>query len=579
MSIFRHLILSIFAILFIQVSSFGQNTCKINGIVYDENDKAISYCSAVVYSEGKPVAGTMSDEHGRFSITIGRNGQECNLVIGFIGFFREEIKLIADKASINVGKITLKENTESLDDVIVTAKTDAAKSTVEHTVINADANMNASKGTALDLLSGSSTITVVNDGIAIRGNRNVLVLMDGIPTTVGDLSAIPAANIKNIEIVTNPDASYDSDGTAGIINIVSKKTLAKGFSGAIAANYGFNHYVTGNIALSYVRPKAAWRFNYNTKFEDDIIHTSLDRVIKSSGDHTFQQIEAQKNFFNTNIGIGADFKINKKNHLSVDIKCMLPRNNLRQDLHNTIEKGGVATEENRHNDVTWNRENIEGSIMYRHIIKPEVSDLTVRGSVSKIWGHRPSYYFLEGIQTHKSNSGGSPFISSLQADFKQKFKAGTLAAGVKMTYRRNDIYHEFYSFDGGIWTYSQTFSNDLLHNELVPAAYAMFSSKIGKNITYKAGLRGEASTVFLSSSHEGLSGWKKHNFFLAPSLSGTYRISENQDFSIAFSRRVGRPAYPQLNLPAITRPKFSIDRERQPVSQAKSARKLAPDLL
>ena len=36
-------------------------------------------------------------------------------------------------------------------------------------------------------------------------------------------------------------------------------------------------YVTGNIALSYVRPKAAWRFNYNTKFEDDIIRTSLDR--------------------------------------------------------------------------------------------------------------------------------------------------------------------------------------------------------------------------------------------------------------------------------------------------------------
>ena len=547
MSIFRHIIISAIGLLFINICAFGQTSCKISGSVYDENNTPVSYCSAVIYSEGKPVAGGITDEQGKFSISMSRNGREYILGVEFIGYKKAEMKFTADKAGIDVGRIVLKENAEIIGEAVVSAKTDAVKSTVEHTVINADANMSASKGSALDLLGGSSTVTVMNDGIAIRGNRNILVLMDGAPTTVSDLSTIPAANIKNIEIVTNPDASYDSDGTGGIINIVSKKTIAKGLSGVIAANYGFTNFVTGNIALSYVRGKAAWRLNYNTKFEGDEIHTNLNRVIKSSGDRIFQQIEADKKIFNTNIGIGADFKIDPRNSLSIDVKCILPRNNLKQDLHNTIDKGGITTQENRHNDVTWNRENIEGSIVYRHIIKPEVSDFTVRGSVSKIWGHRPSYYFLEGIQTHKSNSGGSPFISSLQADFKRKFKACTLAAGVKMTYRRNDIYHEFYSFDGSQWAYSDEFSNDLLHNELVPAAYAMFSSRIGKKFTYKAGLRSEAGTVFLSSAHEGLSGWKKHNFFLAPTLSGTYRIAENQDISLAFSRRVGRPAYPQLN--------------------------------
>lgn len=547
MDYFRHIIISIVAFIFIQLSAFGQTNCKVSGSVYDQNNAPVSYCSAVIYSQGKPIAGGITDEHGKFSVSIARNGEEYSLGIEFIGYEKAEMKFTADKVGFNAGKIVLRENAEMLGEAIVSAKADAAKSTVEHTVINAEANISGSKGSALDLLGGSSAVTIMNGEIALRGNRNILVLMDGIPTTLSDLSAIPAANIKNIEIVTNPDASYDSDGSGGIINIVSKKNLAKGFSGVIAANYGFNHDVTGNIALSYVRPKTAWRFNYNTRFEDDIIHTSLDRVIKSSADHIFQEITAAKNVFNTNIGIGADFKINPRNSLIVDVKCILPRNNMKQDLRNTIEKGGVATDENRHNDVTWNRENIEGSISYRHIIKPEVSDLTVRGSVSKIWGHRPSYYFIEGAKKHYSNSGGSPFISALQADFKQKFKAGTLAAGVKMTYRRNDIYHNFYSVDGNSWAYSNEFSNDLLHNELVPAAYAMFSSKIGKYFSYKAGLRGESSTVFLSSTHEGLKGWKKHNFFLAPTLSGTYRIDENQDISFAFSRRVGRPAYPQLN--------------------------------
>lgn len=547
MNLLKHIIISLAAFILISSSASGQNSSKVSGSVYDENGTPVAYCSAVIYSQGKPIAGGITDEQGKFGVSVSRNGAEYTLGIEFIGYEKAELKFTANKGVINIGRIVLKDNVEVLGEAVVSAKVDAARSTIEHTVINADANLTSSKGSALDLLGGSSTVTVMNDGIAIRGNRNILVLMDGIPTTVSDLSAIPAANIKNIEIVTNPDASYDSDGSGGIINIVSKKNLAKGFSGVFAANYGFNHYVTGNIALSYVRPKAAWRFNYNTRFEDDIIHTSLDRVIKSSTDHTFQEITAAKNVFNTNIGIGADFKINPRNSFIVDVKCILPRNNLKQDLSNTIEKGGVATHENRHNDVTWNRENIEGSISYRHIIKPEVSNLTIRGSISKIWGHRPSYYFIEGVKKHYSNSGGSPFLSALQADFKQKFKAGTLAAGVKMTYRRNDIYHNFYSVDGNSWAYSNEFSNDLLHNELVPAAYAMFSSKIGKYFSYKAGLRGESSTVFLSSTHEGLSGWKKHNFFLAPTISGTYRISENQDISFAFSRRVGRPAYPQLN--------------------------------
>ena len=88
----------------------------------------------------------------------------------------------------------------------------------------------------------------------------------------------------------------------------------------------------------------------------------------------------------------------------MDVKCILPRINMQQDLNNTSTVNAVTTEEYRHNDVTWNRENIEGSISYTHILKPEVSDLTLIGSVSKIWGHRPSYYYAEGEMTNSSNS-------------------------------------------------------------------------------------------------------------------------------------------------------------------------------
>ena len=531
--------------LFFNLNIFAQNnTSSIKGKVIDENDAPLPYVSVAVYQDDKIITGTITNDDGIFTLKVQQSDKELRLAFDFVGYIKEEIKTIPNKVKIEVSNIVLKENVVMLDDVVISSTAVAHKSTVEHTSINASANIASSKGNALDILSASSSVSTQNDVISIRGNSNILVLIDGVPTTVTDLSTIPAANIKTIDVITNPDASYDSEGTGGIINIIMKKESAKGFSGVIGANYGFNHFVTGNAAFSYNSKKASYRFSYNTKYEDDIINSSLTRLMKESGSLISQQMVSNRYTFNNNISMGADFRINKKNTVTVDLKYMSPRLNVKQDLQNTITHNGTSYE-SRHNDVTWNRDNIEAVVMYRHIIKPETSDISFRGSVSKIWGRRPSYYYVENELLNYSNSGGSPFISNFQTDFKQKLSRGTLSAGAKVTYRSNDIYHEFFDLENGNWIYSESFSNDLLHTELIPAAYVMFSSKnIGK-FSYKAGLRGEYSIVTLDSNHENID-TKKDDIFIAPSLSGTYKISDKQDLSLALSRRIGRPTYPQL---------------------------------
>ena len=526
---------------------FAQNNISsIKGKVIDENDSPLPYVSVAVYHDDKIITGAITNDEGIFALKVQQSEEELRLTFDFIGYVKKEIKIIPNKAKIEVDDVVLKENVVMLDDVVVSSTAVSHKSTVEHTTINASANIASSKGSALDILSASSSVSIQNEEISIRGNKNILVLMDGVPTTITDLSTIPAANIKSIDVITNPDASYDSEGTGGIINIIMKKESAKGFSGVLASNYGFNHFVTGNAGFSYNSKKASYRFNYNTKYEDDIINSSLTRLMKESGSLIKQQMISDRYTFNNNVSLGADFRINKKNTLTVDLKYMSPKLNVKQDLHNIIENGNIINKENRHNDVTWNRDNIEAVVMYRHIIKPEISDISFRGSVSKIWGKRPSYYYVGDIIQNYSNSGGSPFISNFQTDYKQKLNQGTLSAGAKVTYRSNDIYHEFYSWENEDWIYSQSFSNDLLHTELIPAAYLMFSSKnIGK-FNYKLGLRGEYSIVTLDSKHENID-TRNEDIFIAPSFSGTYKISDKQDLSLAFSRRIGRPTYPQLN--------------------------------
>ena len=542
----KYLLLS-FILLILNINIFAQNNISlIKGKVTDENDLTLPYVSVAVYQDNKIITGTITNDDGVFTLKVQRSDKEICLTFDFVGYVREEMRLIPDKATFDIGDIILKENVVMLDNVVVSSTAVSHKSTVEHTTINASANMASSKGSALDILSTSSSVSIQNEEISIRGNKNILVLMDGIPTTITDLSTIPAANIKSIDVITNPDASYDSEGTGGIINIIMKKENAKGFSGAAAANYGFNHFVTGNAAFSYNGRNTSYRFNYNTKYEDDVINSSLYRFMKESGNIIKQQMISDRYTFNNNVSLGADFRINKKNTLTLDFRYMSPKLNVKQNLHNIIEISDVVEEENRHNDVTWNRDNIEAVIMFRHIIKPDVSDISFRGSVSKIWGRRPSYYHVGDILQNYSNSGGSPFITNFQADYKQKLDKGSLSAGLKITYRSNDIYHDFYSWENGEWIYSQSFSNDLLHTEMIPAAYIMFSSKnIGK-FSFKAGLRGEYSIVTLDSRHENIKS-EDDDIFVAPSLSGTYKLSDKQDLSLAFSRRIGRPTYPQLN--------------------------------
>ena len=520
-----------------------QNKCIISGQVIESgSNQVVPYATAQIYDGEQSITGVIADIEGKFTLQIEPNNSRYTLSVTALGYKDNNQTFIADKAQIDIGSITLQ--LDMLDDAIIFDRYYTQKTAMDKTTINASASMVADNGTAIDLLRQASSVSIQNEEISIRGNSNILVLMDGVPTTTTDLATIPAASIKSIEVITNPDASYDASGTGGIINIISKKATLEGLSGIVSANYGFNHFANANAAVAYNSPKASYRFNYNTRYEDDVVNSSLQRYVKATGYDVNQKLQSTRYTYNNNIGLGADFRFNPKNRLSLDVKFILPRLTIRQDVHNAATS--MTAEEFRHNDVTWNRENLDASLSYTHVFKPEVSDITVMGSISKIWGHRPSYFYLNDQKTGYSTSGGSPFIANAQVDYKHKFNAGTLSAGAKLTYRHNEIFHEFYQADGDGWTNSYELSNDLNHTVRLPSAYVMFGSRLGQNFTYKVGVRTEVSILSLSSRHNEFAADIVTPFFL-PSISASYKLSDKQSLDFAVSRRIGYPTYPQLN--------------------------------
>ena len=537
-------------LLVVSMSAFAQqNICKVTGKVINEDNFAMPYVSVYASLQDSVVAGALTDQNSQFALKVPKSPKTYTLTVIYMGYKPKHLEFTADKSEVALGEISMETTSQVLEEVTVSAHEGVRTIvTAEHTSIAYADATTMMTGTVADLLRQESSVTVDPDGnVSIRGNGNVLLLLDGVPTNLGSINAIPSSNVASIDIITNPNASYDAEGTGGIINIVTKKDGKKGLSGMAAVNYGFNHFTNGSLALNYTRNKFALRFNYQVKYEDDINDGYLYRYYRTTGDSLSQQIHALRTVFNNNISLGVTIKPNMRNKIDADFRLILPRLNTVQDLSNDWFHDGILTHENRRSDVTWNRENLDGTLAYWHAIRPGKLTFSVKANVSKIWGHRPSYYFLEGDSVSKSVSGGSPLLTSAQTDWRFIEKYGFWDAGVKFSYRQNDIYHNFYVRDSLGWDYSHQFSNDLLHREYVPAAYVQFTSTEWRDrFTWSAGLRAEYSRTHLHSEKEVLDEWSQH-FFLGPSLSFKYKISKKHNLSFAYSRRITRPTYPQLN--------------------------------
>lgn len=523
-----------------------QNLCKISGKVVTADNSPI-FASVYIQKHENMLTGVLTDTSGLFELSVAQSPETHKLTVVYMGYKTKHIDLKVDTSFITLGNILLEPTSLELKEVTISADR-GSQTTVygRSTVITEPTSLMG--GSVSDVLREQPSVTIDPDGnVSVRGNSNVLILLDGVPTNLGSINAIPSTNVGSIEIITNPNATYDAEGTGGIINIVTKKGWRRGLTGIVAANYGFNHFTNGNIALNYTRQKISFRFSYQVKYEDEVNNGWLYRYYRDSGDSLSQQIHALRTVFNNNISLGLTVQPDKRNKFTADVRLILPRLNTVQNLTNDWFFQNVTTLEQRQSDVTWNRENINGTISYWHAIRPKELSFSIKANFSKIWGHRPSFYFLEGDSVSRSVSGGSPLLSSAQIDWRIIRKYGTWDTGAKFSYRQNDIYHDFYMYDStGTSYYYHPFSSDLLHREYIPAAYMQFTSSDWKKIKLSAGIRFEYSQVQLHSDKEELHR-ATHDFFIAQSFSFQYTFNPKHSLSTAYSRRITRPTYPQLN--------------------------------
>lgn len=548
----------------------------LNGVIKGKviegtTNTAVEYATVTLYraADSAMIDGVITDALGVFEFKKLEPG-DYNVIVSFMGYRKvlvQGIRIDEKNSAKDIGTVTLKANVTDLNEVEIVAEKPLVEYKIDRKVVNVDQQLQAQGGTAVDVLERIPSVSTDLDGnVALRGSTSFTVLIDGKPSilTGSDaLNQIPASTIDRIEIITNPSAKYDPDGTAGIINIITKKNSLKGLSGIVNLSAGTNPDYTGSLMLNYRTKKISLSFGadfgsrtmpgYRTSYREsyfgdtvNYLQTDNTNTMKRqsyslragidysltdkntlSAEGSYRAFDMSRGGTTKNEG-WSNFDINhsyyftdaldESDHPSFQVTL--------RDIHKFNEKGTELTTQ-----FTYDQGDDQGSQRTQQYLSDET------------WTEIGSYlydYRQDTKEGEKEYRGDIDFEHS----FSEKSK---LEAGFQLRMERTGEDYRYYDFDSVStdWIEDLTQSNKYDFRHDIYALYGTYSTEF-KNLGVKAGLRAEYTNRNLHQI-TGNQDYPYEKFDVYPSLYLTYKLPYNQQMQLSYSKRVERPRGHMLN--------------------------------
>lgn len=553
----------ILTILFqLSVNTYANQNIKkagsITGSIFDKKtDNPIEYATISIYSaaDNQLIDGTITNEQGIFIIKKITPGK-YTIRISFMGYKTTEISdvTISDSnLNITLKKTYIESENTKLDEVEVYGKSNQIDYKIDKKIISVGENQAMSSLTAVDVLENMPSIKVGIDGnVSLRGNSGFTVLIDGKPTVLDAndvLSQMPASSIKSIELITNPSAKYQPDGTGGIINIITKKSTTNGWTGIANIKGGNYNLFGGDFLFTYKKNKFSiyCGADYSSLPRPS---DSYSRRITTANDSITTLIQKGKNESTrqrVNIKTGFDWAFSDKDIFSAEgsIGFFEMNSNADMDINTTTNFNSLETIELNKNKSFRRGDYYKLSGVYTRKFN-EKAQLTSQANYRYLNSDEASEnkIYLEDIfntgskTTEKGPSKRLDANIDFSYDFskKTKFETGTQARIGDITDITGVLYAD--SINNNFIEQNDK-SNNFKYNRAIYAVYATFNST--KDLFgYQLGLRSELTDRTISSNSTNEK-YKTQILDFFPTLHLSYRISENNQLMTSYSRRVDRP--------------------------------------
>ncbi len=556
------------------------NTGAVEGKLMDTNKaEPVGFANIAVYSvqDSQMIGGTTSDIDGNFSLKNLPYG-DYRLEVSFIGYDDEEMMLELNNSErfIEVGTIDLSEGgATDLDEVVVTAQRAIMELGLDRKSFNVEKSVASSGGSAEDLLRQIPSITVDLEGnVSLRGSGGVRFLINGKPSgLVGSdpatyLKSLSSSSIERVEVITNPGAAYDPEGTAGIINIILKKKQDDGFNATVNLTAGTGNKFDGNLDLNWRKGK----FNsfggvsgrYDERFfrgfrnqegvlqleeEDGSIRDSLfSREFRFEGD----RVRTSQMF-----KLGTEYELTDRAQIGLQGNFQLEQgdnNNLRTTRFFNSE-GALDRTSVRDETEPSDESDYEVQASYNQTFRKEGRRLSGQLQYSKNDENEVENYSELitdpfdnplGTNLQRSPTTESRERSMGQLDYEQTIGEFKLTAGWRTTFERLTEDAAFQTFTGSEYQTVDSLSNLFRYEEDVHALYATFGGKVDK-ITFNVGLRAEQAYTTSNLLEPNPQVFNNDYFKVYPSVFAGYSFTESTTLQASYSRRIERPRAWALN--------------------------------
>jgi outer membrane receptor protein involved in Fe transport len=533
----------------------------IYGNVFDkQTEKAVEYANIGLYmtADSSLINGTISDSTGLFVLQLAYG--EFYISVDFIGYEKIIIdNIIVDKAhkEINLGKIELSQAHVNLEGFEVVGDRSYIEMQADKQIVHVEKHDNAIGGTAIDALQNVPSVTIDSEGnVQLKGSPAFTLLINGRPSVMDAndaLKQIPAANIDRIEIITNPSAKYDPEGTTGIINLILKKNLNDGINGIVNVRLGTQHKYRGDATINYRKGRINYFIGGDIMW-DNYYAVSNDYSERCSNPTTYITTEFDRHHINSPWSArgGFDFEINDNNSLSVssqigqyvssyffDTKIHqwdtsgIDNHIFSKNHHDVIGMYQVAT-------LNWKKKFSETS----EIVFDLYYSRWDGDGVDSITNYTTDglYESLSIDTLHASDIMALQQKIIFKADYTKVFKnKSSLETGYHFRYLTHDGSFDYYDSGANqtIWTINNDFTNSMHFYRMINAAYITYGSSF-KGFNYRLGLRGEH--VLREMTQETTNEITKKNIpGIYPSLHISRKLKNDQMLNLSYSKRIRRP--------------------------------------
>ncbi len=530
----------------------------IKGFVYDSLELApMEYATVALMqaSDSSLVTGVITDINGFFRLRDVEYGRYF-LEVSFIGYHdktAEVFELSEQQRTVDLERILVMPARENLEEVSVVADRPTMTYRIDKKVINVSQQHTSASGTAVEVLENIPSVTVSIEGdVSLRGSSSFTVLIDGKPSIMDAndiLNQIPASQIENIEIITNPSARYDPDGVAGIINIVMKRHRLQGLNGIINASAGTQSRLGGDFLLNY----RIERFNfflgadYNQRA---MTGSSITRRETYLADTTFLYSDGDFDRNRTSWGVraGLDFNMDPDNTLSLAYRL-----NYREGGQESDRLYEEWSSLNPDPEVYYSFEEGERSGTSHSFTLDYIRDFDHEGHnliAQAIASVRDSDDFSLNLlqdEFRQTTSGqrsleqGPSSRMTFKLDYTLPFgEERRLETGYQLRINDSDESNELFQYQPltGDFVADDLFSKEVNYSNTIHSVYSTFSGE-RNDFGYQLGVRGEYTDRLINLIGEP-DEFPLERWDLYPTLHFSYRLPADQQMMASYTRRLQR---------------------------------------